>query len=97
MSFSLFTVFIPRSTKKAKQKKIHIFRSPITLRAANFYFSYCVEFVSIMVEACCWLEIRVLSFSILIRALFVSLTDSTFPNNKLIHHINQFAFASRLA
>jgi hypothetical protein len=29
--------------------------------------------------------------------LFVPLTDSTFPNSKPIHHINQFAFASRLA
>jgi hypothetical protein len=29
--------------------------------------------------------------------LFVPLTDSTFPNNKPIHYINRFAFASRLA
>jgi hypothetical protein len=29
--------------------------------------------------------------------LFVLLTDSTFPNNKPIYHINQFAFVSRLA
>jgi hypothetical protein len=35
VSFSLFPVFIPRSTEKAK-KKVHIFRCPITLRAANF-------------------------------------------------------------
>jgi hypothetical protein len=42
-------------------------------------------------------QICVLSFSILLRALFVPLTDSTFPNNKLIHHFNRFAFASRLA
>jgi hypothetical protein len=28
--------------------------------------------------------------------LFVPLTNSTFPNNKPIHHINRFAFASRL-
>jgi hypothetical protein len=41
--------------------------------------------------------IRVLSFSILLCALFVPLTDSTFPNNKPIQHINRFAFASRLA
>jgi hypothetical protein len=34
VSFSLFPVFIPRSTEKAK--KIHIFRCPITLRATNF-------------------------------------------------------------
>jgi hypothetical protein len=32
----------------------------------------------------------------LLRALFVPLTDSTFPNNNLIHHINRFVFASRL-
>jgi hypothetical protein len=32
--FSLFPVFIPRSTEKAK--KNHIFPYPITLRAANF-------------------------------------------------------------
>jgi hypothetical protein len=41
--------------------------------------------------------IRVLSFSILLCALFVPLTDSTFPNNKSIQHINRFAFASCLA
>jgi hypothetical protein len=34
VSFSLFPVFILRSTEKAK--KIHIFHCPITLRAANF-------------------------------------------------------------
>jgi hypothetical protein len=28
--------------------------------------------------------------------LFVPLTDSTFPNNKPIYHINQFSFSSRL-
>jgi hypothetical protein len=33
----------------------------------------------------------------LLCALFVPLTDSTFPNNKTIYHINRFAFASRLA
>jgi hypothetical protein len=33
----------------------------------------------------------------LFLALFVPFTDSTFPNNKPIHHINRFAFASRLA
>jgi hypothetical protein len=55
VSFSLFTVFIPRSTEKAKQKN-HIFGCPITLRVANFHFSYFVEFVSIVVESCCWLD-----------------------------------------
>jgi hypothetical protein len=35
VSFSLFPIFIPRSTEKTKIK-IHIFRCPITLRAANF-------------------------------------------------------------
>jgi hypothetical protein len=35
VSFSLFAVFILRSTEKAKQK-IHIFRYPITLRATIF-------------------------------------------------------------
>jgi hypothetical protein len=34
VSFSLFPVFILRSTEKAK--KIHIFHCPITPRAANF-------------------------------------------------------------
>jgi hypothetical protein len=29
--------------------------------------------------------------------LFVPLTDSTFPNNKPIHHIHRFAFVSHLA
>jgi hypothetical protein len=33
----------------------------------------------------------------LLHALFLPLTNSTFPNNKPIHHINRFAFASRLA
>jgi hypothetical protein len=54
VSFSLFTVFILRSTEKAK--KNHIFRCHIILRAANFHFSYFVEFVSILVESCCWLN-----------------------------------------
>jgi hypothetical protein len=54
VSFSLFTAFIPISTKKAK--KNHIFRCPITLRATNFCFNYFVEFVSIVVESCCWLD-----------------------------------------
>jgi hypothetical protein len=55
VSFSLFTVFIPRSTEKVKQKN-HIFHCPITLRATNFHFSYFVEFVSIVVESCYWLD-----------------------------------------
>jgi hypothetical protein len=42
--------------RKSQTKKIHIFRCPITLRATNFRFSYFVEFVSIMVESCCWLD-----------------------------------------
>jgi hypothetical protein len=40
-----------------KLKKIHIFHCPITLRATNFHFSYFVEFVSIVVESCCWLDL----------------------------------------
>jgi hypothetical protein len=54
VSFSLFTAFIPRSTEKAK--KNHIFRCPKTLRAADFCFSYFVEFVSIVVESYCYLD-----------------------------------------
>jgi hypothetical protein len=94
VSFSLFPVFVSRSTEKAK--KIHIFRCPITLRAENFVsvtlLSLCPSWLSLIAS-----YIRVLSFSILLRALFVPLTDSTFPNNKLIHHIIRFAFASRHA
>jgi hypothetical protein len=55
VSFSLFIAFIPRSTEK--DKKIHIIRCPITLRAANFRFSYFVEFLSIVVESYCWLDL----------------------------------------
>jgi hypothetical protein len=62
-----------------KTKKIHIFHCPITLRATNFVsvtlLSLCPSWLSIVAG---W--IRVLSFSILLRALFVPLTDSTFPN-----------------
>jgi hypothetical protein len=76
--------------------KIHIFRCPITLRAANFVS---VTLLSLGPSWLCRLAgwIHVLSFSILLWALFVPLIDSTFPNNKSIHHINQFAFAGRLA
>jgi hypothetical protein len=45
-------LFLYRDPPK-KPKKIHILHCPITLKAANFYFSYFVEFVSIMVESCC--------------------------------------------
>jgi hypothetical protein len=93
VSFSLFLVFILRSTEKTK--KIHIFRCPITLRAAKFVsvtlLSLCPSWLSLVAG-----KIHILSFSILLRALFVPLIDSTFPNNKLIHHINRFDFASRL-
>jgi hypothetical protein len=79
-----------------KPKKIHIFRYPITFRAANFVLvtllSLCPSWLSLVAGKIC-----VLSFSILLRALFVPLTDSTFPNNKLIYHVNRFAFTSRLA
>jgi hypothetical protein len=48
--FSFFPVFIPRSTEKAK--KIHIFRCPITLRAANFVsvtlLSLCPSWLSLV-------------------------------------------------
>jgi predicted membrane protein len=61
-----------------KVKKIHIFRYPITLRAANFVLvtllSLCPSCLSLVAGL-----IRVLSLSILLRALFVPLTDSTFP------------------
>jgi hypothetical protein len=40
-----------------KKPKNHIFRCPITLRAANFHFSYFVEFLSIVVESCFWLDL----------------------------------------
>jgi hypothetical protein len=50
VSFSLFLVFILRSTIKAK--KIHIFRCPITLRAANFVsvtlLSLCLSCLSLV-------------------------------------------------
>jgi hypothetical protein len=39
-----------------KPKKIHILCCPITLRATNFRFNYFVEFVSIVVESCYWLD-----------------------------------------
>jgi hypothetical protein len=51
VSFSWFPVFIPRSTEKAK-KEIHIFRCPITLRAANFIsvtlLSLCPSWLSLV-------------------------------------------------
>jgi hypothetical protein len=51
VSFSLFPVFISRSTEKAK--KNHIFRCPITLRAANFVsvtlLSLCPSWLSLVV------------------------------------------------
>jgi hypothetical protein len=46
-------LFSYRNPSIKPNKKIHIFRCPITLRAANFCFSYVVEFVSIVVEFCC--------------------------------------------
>jgi hypothetical protein len=50
LSFSLFPIFIPRSTEKVK--KIHIFRCPITLRAANFVsvtlLSLCPSWLSLV-------------------------------------------------
>jgi hypothetical protein len=50
VSFSLFPIFIPRSTEKAK--KIHIFCCPITLRAANFVsvtlLSLCPSWLSLV-------------------------------------------------
>jgi hypothetical protein len=50
VSFSLFPIFIPRSTEKAK--KIHIFRCPITLRTANFVsvtlLSLCPSWLSLV-------------------------------------------------
>jgi hypothetical protein len=50
VSFSLFPVFIPGSTEKAK--KNHIFRCPITLRAANFVLvtllSLCLSWLSLV-------------------------------------------------
>jgi hypothetical protein len=52
VSFSLFPVFISRSTEKAK--KIHIFRCPITLRAANFVsvtlLSLCPSWLSLVAD-----------------------------------------------
>jgi hypothetical protein len=39
-----------------KPQKIHIFRCPIPLSAVNFHYGYFVEFVSIVVESCCWLD-----------------------------------------
>jgi hypothetical protein len=49
--FSLFPVFILRSTEKAK-KKFHIFRCPMTLRAANFVsvtlLSLCPSWLSLV-------------------------------------------------
>jgi hypothetical protein len=79
-----------------KKPKNHIFRCPITLRAQIFVLvtllSLCPSWLSLVAG-----QIRVLSFSILLRALLVQLSDSTFPNSKLIQHINRFAFASRLA
>jgi hypothetical protein len=84
--FSLFTVFIPRSAEKSKKK----FISSIVL-----YLSEPQIFVSITLLSLClsWLRlvagsIHVISFSILLHALFVPLTDSTFSNNKPIQHIN---------
>jgi hypothetical protein len=48
--FSLFPVFIPRSTEKAK--KNHIFPYPITLKAANFVsvtlLSLCPSWLSLI-------------------------------------------------
>jgi hypothetical protein len=50
VSFSLFPVFIPRSTEKGK--KINIFRCPITLRATNFILvtllSLCPSWLSLV-------------------------------------------------
>jgi hypothetical protein len=50
VSFSLFPVFIPRSTEKVK--KIHIFRYPITLSATNFvlvtFLSLCPSWLSLV-------------------------------------------------
>jgi hypothetical protein len=50
VSFSLFPVFMPISTEKAK--KIHIFRCPITLGAANFILvtllSLCPSWLSLV-------------------------------------------------
>jgi hypothetical protein len=50
VSFSLFPIFILRSTEKAK--KIHIFRCPITLRATNFVLvtllSLCPSWLSLV-------------------------------------------------
>jgi hypothetical protein len=78
-----------------KSQKNHIFHCPITPRAANFVsvtmLSLCPSWLSLVASYIC-----VLSFSILLLALFVPLTDSNFPNNKPIQHLNRFAFASRL-
>jgi hypothetical protein len=49
-------LFSYRDPLKKTNKKIHIFRCPIALRAANFHFSYFIEFVSIVVEYCYWLD-----------------------------------------
>jgi hypothetical protein len=50
VSFSLFSVFIPRSTEKAK--KNHIFHCPITHRATNFVsvtlLSLCPSWLSLI-------------------------------------------------
>jgi hypothetical protein len=54
--------------------------------------SLCPSWLSLVASYIC-----ALSFSILLHALFVPLNNSTVPNNKPIHHINRFAFASRLA
>jgi hypothetical protein len=51
VSFSLFPIFIPRSTEKAK-KNIHIICCPITLRATNFVsvtlLSLCLSWLSLV-------------------------------------------------
>jgi hypothetical protein len=54
VSFSLFPVFISRSTKKAKKNSyLPLSYNP---ESHKFCFSYFVEFVSIVVESCCWLD-----------------------------------------
>jgi hypothetical protein len=54
MSFSSFPVFIPRSTEKAKKNSyLPLSYNP---QSHKFRFSYFVEFVSIMVESCFWLD-----------------------------------------
>jgi hypothetical protein len=78
VSFSLFPIFIPRSTEKA-QKKFHIFRCPITLRATNFVS------VTLLILCPSWLSlvagyIRVLS---LVFCSVLCLCRSSIPPSQI--------------